>query len=201
MAGKVVYQGTWIRISREELLQRLKAQVTEKRYKHSLRVEETALSMAKELKADMEKVSIAALLHDYAKDMDEDRMLKLAEAYWPEGHLRDSNDAVWHGFAAAQIAREELGITDTAILSAVAFHTVGNADMDLLAKIVFVADFIEPGRSFDGVDKARKLAKKNIDEAVIYKLGSSIIHTIESRERLFPHSVYVYNQWIHKTNA
>ena len=196
---EITYHSENINIARETLIEQLKARVNPERFEHVLRVEKTAVKMAEEHEINPEWASIAALLHDYAKDMDRTEMLSLAQAYWPEGQLAEGNSAIWHGFAAAEIAQSQLGVSNPSILAAVASHTIGWYDMDLLTKIIFIADYIEPGRDFKGVDQARKLASKDLDEAVRFKMAESIQHLAKKRQDIFLESVKIYNHWT-KTN-
>ena len=99
----IVYQDNIINISREELISRLRNNLSDWRFNHVLRVEQTAFELADEHGANDEQVSVAALMHDYAKEMDHQEMLNLAQQYWDDGTLAQANDGVWHGFAAAQI--------------------------------------------------------------------------------------------------
>lgn len=196
MPKKIIYTPDLIALSRKDLLDKLKTRINDKRYKHVLRVEETAIDMAKKWKQDPVKVSIAALMHDYCKDMDEAAMYQKAQAFLPNLDLSGQDGNIWHGPAAAQTAKEEFGVTDPSILNAIASHTIGNHEMDLIAQIVCVADYIEPGRDFPGVDKARKIADKDLTQALIYKLSHSIIKMLDSGKPLFEESVRIYNTWI-----
>ena len=188
-----------INMSRDQLLERLQTMVSKKRYKHILRVEETALDMAGKYQLDLEKVSIAALMHDYAKDMNGQEMLQLAQAYWPQAGLEEQNENIWHGFAAAQLGKSQFEIKDSAILNAIASHTIGNYQMDDLAQVICVADYIEPGRDFEGVDHVRKIAKDNVTQAMVYKLSKSLCHLIEDNQPVFEESIRIYNHWIKQT--
>ncbi|OYQ66983.1 bis(5'-nucleosyl)-tetraphosphatase (symmetrical) YqeK [Aerococcus sp. 1KP-2016] len=190
-----------IHITRDELLKQLQARLADKRFKHVLRVEETAVKMAKNLPgADVEKASIAALLHDFAKE-DSVKHLSLFKDYPGYDHRWvDYGSAIWHGPLAAMIANRDFGVTDEDILKAVWNHTIGGYDMTLDQKILFVADYIEPGRNFKGVEKARELAKNNLDDAVDYKMKQSIIHLVDSGRIVYPETINIYNDWTAKRN-
>jgi predicted HD superfamily hydrolase involved in NAD metabolism len=190
-----------IHITRDELLKQLQARLADKRFKHVLRVEETAVKMAKNLPgADVEKASIAALLHDFAKE-DSVKHLSLFKDYPGYDHRWvDYGSAIWHGPLAAMIANRDFGVTDEDILKAVWNHTIGGYDMTLDQKILFVADYIEPGRNFKGVEKARELAKNNLDDAVDYKMKQSIVHLVDSGRIVYPETINIYNNWTAKRN-
>nr|WP_276931837.1 bis(5'-nucleosyl)-tetraphosphatase (symmetrical) YqeK [Globicatella sulfidifaciens] len=190
-----------INVTREQLLSDLATKIKPKRYQHVLRVEATAIELAKQYGVDPEKASIAALMHDYAKDYPEEEMLALAQKRWDESTLKEANDNVWHGFAAATIAKEWYHIEDEDILTAISAHTIGWNEMSPLVKVVFIADYMEPGRDFPGVKKARKLAYKDIDAAVTYKMVETIKHLASEEVAIFLPTIEFYNQWILRRNV
>ncbi len=188
-----------INVSREALLKQLQARLTEKRFKHVLRVEETAIKLAKENpEASVDKASIAALLHDFAKDDSQKHLMMFKDYPGYDPNWLDYGSAIWHGPLAAMIAHTEFGVTDEDILSAVWNHTIGGYDMTIDQKILFVADYIEPGRTFKEVDKVRALAKDNLDAAVDYKIKRSLNHLIENGRVVYPETVNIYNDWVKK---
>lgn len=189
----LVYRDNYLSCSREELIDLLRSRLKPSRFKHVLRVETTAIEIAQHLGEDLEKVSVSALMHDYAKDMYHQEMYQLAYAYCPHEDLRKANTAIWHGFAAAYICREEFGCQDESILQAIASHTIGAHQMDLLAQIIYIADYIEPGRQFDAVEQARRLAKGNLSEAVDFKMIQTIHHLLDQRHYIFPLTIEIYN--------
>ena len=156
---------------REEILKFLTQALSPKRLAHSLGVEETAEALALRYGADPEKAALAGLVHDCAKDLSENdlcwRGLLLHRRYeeWVE-----KNPALLHGPVGAIIARDDLGIEDEDVLLAVAWHTTGRAEMNTLEKIIYLADMIEPGRTFPGVEKLRAVAEEDLDEACLKAL-------------------------------
>ncbi|MEY8370798.1 bis(5'-nucleosyl)-tetraphosphatase (symmetrical) YqeK [Aerococcaceae bacterium 50-4] len=188
-----------INITRDELEKLLQARLTNKRYKHVLRVEETAIKLAELYpEASVDKASIAALLHDYAKD-DSEKHLKTFKDYpGYDPSWLDYGSAIWHGPLAAMIADTQFGVKDEDILQGVWAHTIGGYDMTLDQKILFIADYIEPGRDFKGVEKARELAKTNLDAAVDFKMKQSIVHLVESGRQVYPETISIYNDWVKK---
>lgn len=134
----------------------LRVVLPEKRRIHTAGVALTALKICKQLGIDGNKVRQAALLHDCAK-------YKKTEDY-PECVLpKNTPNSCVHQYLGAYVAEKELGITDSEILDAIRYHTTGRADMSLIGKIVYVADVIEPSRSFAGVDKLREEVFKDFD--------------------------------------
>lgn len=190
-----------INIKRDELEKLLQARLTDKRYKHILRVEETAIQLAELYpEADVDKASIAALLHDYAKDDSETHLAEFKDYPGYNHEWLNYGSAIWHGPLAAMIADTQFGVKDEDILKAVWVHTIGGYDMTLNQKILFIADYIEPDRDFKGVEKARELAKTDLDAAVDFKIKQSIVHLVESGRQVYPETIAIYNDWVKRYN-
>ena len=101
-----------------------------------------------------------------------------------------------HPFLGAEVAKREYGAEDTDILEAIKWHTTGKKNMSVLEKIIFIADYIEPNRTpFEGLEKARELAYKNLDEAMEYILDSTIKYVKERNRLLHPYSEEAYEYY------
>lgn len=194
----IVYTGNYTSLSREEMIEKVAEQMSEKRMAHVLRVEETALKLAETYEADLEKVSLAALLHDYAKDQPDGEMLDMIISENLDLDLTQYGSSIWHGPVGAHLARREFGVEDEEILEAIQKHTIAGVEMGLVAKIIFVADYIEPGRDFEGVKKARELADESLDEAVRYEIKGTIKHLISNKKKIYPKAIDSYNAWVAK---
>ncbi len=151
-----------------ELQAKLKENLKPERYEHTLGVMYTAASMAMAWKYDLEKTMLAALLHDCAKCLSYEDMLSLCEESGMEiSETSKTNKALLHSKAGAVLANKTYGIVDEEILHAIDVHTTGMPRMNLLDKIVFVADYIEPGRMHaPNLSEVRKLAFTDIDGCV-----------------------------------
>lgn len=138
-------------MQRRELRRALKKKLSPKRYQHVLRVARVAVRIARLLHANQEKAYTAALLHDVERE--------LTKAELSHGHL------------GAQYAKRKIGITDPDILNAIKYHTRGRKNMSTLEKIIFVADYCEPGRKFAAAHRVRRMvyATKNLEQAVRQK--------------------------------
>ncbi len=147
-------------MNRNEALQLVKVQITEKRYVHTLGVAESAALLAKRFGADVKKAELAAIFHDYAKFRSKDEMKQIIVSQNMAKELLDFHSELWHAPVGAYLVEHEAGITDRDILDAIAYHTTGRIGMTVLEKVVYLADYIEPGRSFPGVDEVRELATK-----------------------------------------
>ncbi|MFI3176948.1 MAG: bis(5'-nucleosyl)-tetraphosphatase (symmetrical) YqeK, partial [Eubacteriales bacterium] len=147
------------------------------RYEHSIRVASTAVSLAMCYGEDMEKAELAGLLHDCAKCMKEEKILKESkEAHIPISALQEANPSLLHAPLGSYLAKEKYGIKDQDILMAIQSHTLGRANMSLLEKIIYVADYIEPERDkAPDLHEVRQMAYHNLDGA-IHKIA---VDTIE----------------------
>ncbi|AOF48710.1 bis(5'-nucleosyl)-tetraphosphatase (symmetrical) YqeK [Tetragenococcus halophilus] len=186
--------------TRATLLEKIKAAMSEKRFNHVLGVEAAALSLAERYGESKEKVSIAALTHDYAKERSDSEFKQVIRDYDYDLDLLNWNNAIWHGLVGAQFVEKELGITDESILQAIRLHTTGASQMSLLDKIIYVADYIEAGRDIPGVEKARAIAKKDLDEAVAYETKHTLAHLIDINAPIYPKTIETYNRWVAKKN-
>lgn len=182
--------------TREELLNKVKKSVSERRYQHILGVEKAAVKIAKKNGYDCEKASIAALVHDYAKERsNEEFKQKILDDNLDED-LLNWNNFIWHGVVGAEIIKEQLQITDEEILNAVRRHTVGAVEMTLLDKIIYVADFVEQGRTFPDVEIARVLAYSDLNVAVGFEAKHTLEYLISSSSLVYPEAILTYNKWV-----
>lgn len=161
----------------------------DKRYRHTLNVEKMAVKLARRYGADCDQAALAALLHDTAKEMPTADQLALLRNY-PDlaGNTENRPTPIWHGVCAAILARTEWGVTDEAVLSAVACHTAGKPGMTLLDKILFLADMTSAERDFEGVEQLRKLEMEDIDKAMFQALDDSMAFVKKGNKPLDPMS-------------
>jgi predicted HD superfamily hydrolase involved in NAD metabolism len=192
------FSGKYTSFKREELMQEVQMHMSERRFQHVLGVEETAIALAARYGASQEKASIAALTHDYAKERpdEEFELIIKRDGYDPE--LLNYSNAIWHGLVGASMVERELGIKDEEILEAIRLHTTGAAKMSLLDKIIYVADYIEPGRDFPGVEEAREIALVDLNEAVAYETKHTLMHLIKKEQKIYPKTIETYNYWVSK---
>lgn len=163
----------------EEIKNNLKWQLSSKRFEHSLGVMACAVQLARRYGEDEEKAAIAGLLHDCARDIKGDELLRLCERYnITIDNISRVQPELLHGPLGSKLAAEEYGIYDDAILKSICYHTTGRENMSMLEKIIFLADYIEPGREFNGVEKIRKEAFVNIDRAIVLSMDSTIKYII-----------------------
>lgn len=155
---------------REKAYAMLKA----KRIPHVQGCEKEAVRLAKRYGADETEAAEAAILHDITKKLPLSEQLKLCEKYdIMTDALEKANEKLLHAKTGAGVASAMFGVSEE-VRSAINWHTTGKADMTLLEKIIYLADYIEETRHFDGVEKLRSLAYEDLDQAMILGLQTSI---------------------------
>lgn len=183
----------------EQIKEYLKKNLKVKRYEHSLGVSSTAEKLAKLYGVDTTKARIAGLVHDCAKCMSDKELIDIAnknEIVIDE--VLEETPNLLHGPVASVIARDKMGIYDSDILSSIAYHTTGKKNMNLMEKIIYVADYIEPMRDFPGVDKIRNDAMENLDRALLDSFNNTIKHVIDKKQLLHLNTIKGRNYLISK---
>jgi predicted HD superfamily hydrolase involved in NAD metabolism len=174
----------------------LKNRTSSKLFVHSLGVEETALRLATVYGFDKKKAALAGLLHDYGKIFPKNVLYRFALKYNIVDDLALQEPALLHAPVGAWLLEHELGIVDQEILEAVRRHTTGFPTMIPLAKIVYLADYIEPGRNCPGVQDLREIAFSNLDRALFYAVSRTMSYVLERKKILHPFSVFFRNSLI-----
>lgn len=183
----------------EEITKYLKENLSEKRFAHTMGVAETAKSLAERWGADSHKAFLAGLVHDCAKEIPTDESVKRLRNY---GYVPDSietrSPALLHAPLGAYMAEELFGITDCEVLDAVRYHTTGRKDMTLLEKIVYVADFTEPGRKYRESAEVREISMADIDAAVLAESDAVIKFTIDKGGPVHTDTIIARNSMLFK---
>jgi predicted HD superfamily hydrolase involved in NAD metabolism len=185
-------------MERDEALKLVKQQLTEHRYQHTLGVMETAIALAKQYGADEKKAEIAAIFHDYAKFRPKDEMREIIISQGFPKDLLAFNGELWHAPVGTYLVEREAGITDHDVLDAIRYHTSGRPGMSLLEKIIYLSDYIEPGRHFPGVEEVRAMAKENLDKALMKAVQNTILFLMKKNQAVYPDSFYTYNDLVNK---
>ena len=172
----------------------VRSRLSDKRYEHTLNVRKMAVKLAKRHDADEDRAALAALLHDAAKEISKDEMRAIMKAHpeYAEGG-EDRPTPVWHGICAAILARTEWGVKDEAVLSAIACHTAGKPGMSTLDKILYLADMSSAERDWPGVNKLRKLERKDLDAAMLMALKQTNDFVLSQGKPLDPMSKAAYD--------
>lgn len=160
----------------EEIQEELKKVLKKKRYQHTIGVQFTAQAMAMRFEQDIVMAGYAGLLHDCAKYLSEEEMLEQCE----KNSIRVSdaerrNPSLLHAKLGTFFAREKYGIEQEEILGAIRWHTTGKPSMSELEKIIFIADYIEPGRKMlPKMQEIRKMAFVDLDETMYLILDNTL---------------------------
>ena len=169
-------KGIFLREKYNDYVILLKGRLSEKRFYHSLAVAKEALRLAEKYGADGEKAFLAGLLHDICKDTKPNEQLQLLSEFGIIlSALEKSAFKLWHAMSGACYIKNVLKIKDEEIISAVRYHTTAKADMSLLEKIIYLADFTSEDRDYDGADEMRKA----VDKGLQYAMREALIFTID----------------------
>ena len=186
-------------LSVEEIKKYLKENLKESRYNHTLGVCETSIKLAELNGISREKAEIAALVHDVAKNLSKEQMMKIIkDNNIILSNVEKENMNLWHSIIAPIVAEEKLGITDEDILDAVRWHTTGKEDMSVLTKIIYIADMIEPGRSFPGLEDIRKETFEDLDKGVYTGLTHSIQFLLSKNLLIDENTIKARNYFLFK---
>ncbi len=178
----------------------IKTRLSGHRYRHCLAVAQTARDLAQLYGVDGDKAYLTGILHDYAKNLTDSELLAIAG---PDEQIADATEKkmpeLLHAPVGACLLTRELAIEDQEILEAVKSHTLGAMNMSPLAKIIFLADMIEPNRDmYPDLERLRQMARCNLDEAMLLGLDSSIRYCLDRRVMLHPRTVAVRNTFLQK---
>ena len=173
-----------------KLQRKMKKELDTERYQHTLGVMYTAASLAMCYGEDVEKAQVAGLLHDCAKCIPNDRKIKMCRDYGLEISKVELNAPyLLHSKLGAHLARVKYGITDEDILGAIMWHTTGRPNMTTLEKIIFIADYIEPGRTkAQNLPEVRKLAFHDLNLTVCRILEDTLHYLDSGKSEIDPMS-------------
>ena len=188
----IISQGLYLNEDIREYIQR---NYSEKRKEHTLRVEAIAVKLGQAFGGDINKIRTAALFHDLCRGMEINKLNQYVQDFGLANKYLD-NPNLAHAKIGAIFMTKDFGINDQDIINAVSYHTTGRKGMSLLEKIIYLADAIEPGRDYPGVDELREIAFKDLNQAILVSLEQSISFvkekgydlendTIEARNDIF----------------
>jgi predicted HD superfamily hydrolase involved in NAD metabolism len=182
----------------EEIENRLKETLSEKRYNHSLGVKEAAVFLAEKFDLDKEKAQLAGLLHDCAKCCPNDELLKIIKERIPEvKECELANYKTLHAPVSAYFAKTEFNIEDKEILDAIRWHTLGRCGMSEFEKIIFLADKIEARtRNKDFREECLSiLEEENGLNKALFRCFEATIKSLAERKLAICHiTIDVYNE-------
>ena len=153
-----------------------------------------ALTLADIYGCDYEKTRIAAISHDCAKELSCEVLVNIAQS--EDLNLDEvtlSEPQLLHGPIGRVIATKDLDIKDDDILNAIHYHTTGRKNMTTLEKIIYLADVIEIGRNYHGIEEVRKLSTESLDKAIVMAIDNTIRYVISINSLLHPRTIELRN--------
>ena len=176
----------------------VEAHLKPKRIPHVRGVVETADWMAtRYIPAERMRARLAAWIHDAAKRLPDDELLRLAELHQlPISEGERMVPMLLHGAVGYVLAAEEFGLDDPQLQTACAFHTTGDPSMNAVDMIVYVADLIEPTRDFPGVEELRAEAKVSLEGVTLMATDFTLRYLIDRKKYIDPRPVYLHNRLI-----
>ena len=180
----------------------LKKHLSSNRYKHTEGVALTAKNIAKKMGVNIKKAELAGLLHDYAKGINENKLVELVKkSEWKVDNIEENLPSVLHAPVGAFLVQNKYDIMDKDILEAIRFHTIGSPHMGKLALIIFIADFIEPNRNYPNVNKLRKkMNKSTLEEMTVIVCDQSIKYNINKGRIIHPNTLLLRNEYLGGNN-
>ncbi|MCL1987945.1 MAG: bis(5'-nucleosyl)-tetraphosphatase (symmetrical) YqeK [Firmicutes bacterium] len=179
-----------------EIYTAVKSQISEKRFRHTLGVVQTAVLLADFYGENFYNAHVAAIFHDYAKEYSNHEMLNLCQQLQiPLDEIQQQVPNIMHGAVAAKLANRNFAITEKIILHAIENHTIPKPPLSLLDKIIKIADNTEPNRqNFSGqitLHELRKLSKIDLNKATISAIIGDMEYTKRKGQLLHPLSTEV----------
>lgn len=164
----------------------LEKKVNQNRFIHSLEVADFAKKLALRFGANSEKAEIAGILHDYCKDWDSYKLADfIKKSKDLPSDLLEYSEELWHGPVASIVIQDELNISDEEIINSIRYHTTGRENMSVLEKIICLSDYIEPNRQFEGVNRIRILAEKDLDKAMLATYDGAIRFLLKKKSKIY----------------
>lgn len=172
----------------------IKEKMGDFRYEHSVNVSKEAKKLARLYGEDEEKAQLAGVLHDITKEMPKEVQLQIiADSGIILDNVQKNAPKLWHGISGSIYVQQNLCINDEDILNAIRYHTTGRANMSLLEKIIFIADFTSEERTYSGVATMRKKSRKSLDEAMLYAYKFTFKDLSKREIAIHPDEVACYN--------
>ena len=167
------------------------------RLHHSLCVSECAKKLAVKYGCDEQKAYVAGILHDVMKNTAPGEQLEFLRSQSVElTDVEKSNTKLYHAVSGAYYVKNVLNIDDEDIFNAVRFHTTGRANMSLLEKVIFIADFISDDRDYNDIETIRSAAWESLEKAMMIGLDFTLKEIVGRRQTLHPDSINLYNELI-----
>ncbi|MFC4766286.1 bis(5'-nucleosyl)-tetraphosphatase (symmetrical) YqeK [Effusibacillus consociatus] len=180
-------------MTEEQIREKVKAELSPKRFRHVEGVVHTADRLARIHGANPDHARLAAWIHDFCREWPKEKLVQMAKNSNIHEMFFEVTELL-HGHIAAAIAPQEFGITDEDVLNASRYHTSGRRNMSLLEKVVYLADALEPGREYPAVEELRKVAEEDLNMALALSFDNTIEYLIKRRHPIFPLTVQARNE-------
>ena len=187
------YTGDFMTI--EDYKSIIRPMMGERRYNHCVNVSIEAVRLAKKYGADVEKAEVAGILHDITKEVDFEKQLQIIHS--GDIILTDVEKKakkLWHAISGSVYIQKELGITDKDIINAIRYHTTARANMSLLEKVIFLADFTSAERDYPDVDVIRAKTEESLEEGMLYGIRFTLNKLLSIDGCLSIDAVEAYNE-------
>ena len=181
----------------DEIEQTLSKLLSEKRLEHCKRVAKTAEELANYHDIDPEKAYWVGLTHDAAKYLNPETISAYNVVLTSdEKTLYKEYPSLWHAFVGPKLCEALFHLKDADMKAAIRWHTTGTTMMTPLSMLLYVADYVEPGRSYGDVGYIKSLCESSLEEAT-FALSVSVLKSLTKRGlRIHPHSVECYNGYL-----
>ncbi|MEG1914334.1 MAG: bis(5'-nucleosyl)-tetraphosphatase (symmetrical) YqeK [Acidaminococcaceae bacterium] len=182
-------------LSIQKMKEILRESLPRKRYEHSLAVYKTAKEFAVVHNVDLDKVAVAALLHDCGREIPTKEHMAKALALGLEiDYVERHQPILLHAKLGVYLAQTKYGVKDKEILDAILQHTTGAPKMTPLAMIVYLADLLEPTRGFAGIEEMRLLVKQDLEKTMMRAYAQTIKYLLEYDLLIHPNCIYGRNE-------
>jgi len=184
-------------LSMTEIKSILSKGLKEERFYHSLSVSAVAASLAMRYGGDIKKAELAGLIHDCAKAYPVDEYIKMAHDFGIKlEKVEEDNPQLIHAKLGAYYAKKDFFVDDPEILNSIIYHTTGRPGMTLLEKIIYVADYIEPGRyKPKRLEEVRRMAFEDLDKCLNMILSDTVEHLYEKKYVINPLTLDTYHYY------
>ena len=178
----------------EEITKDVKNTLSEKRYIHCIGVMEQAAYLAKKYGYDIDIARVVGIAHDIAKEIPEEEKLKYVEQNNIEiDKIESVNIGLLHAKIGADICKKKYNFTEE-MQNAIKYHTTGNENMNILAKIIFVADKTEKNRKYEDLKTVRDLADEDLDKCILYILDYMLVDNVNRKKLIHLNSSKIRNK-------
>lgn len=192
----------------EKIRQKIKKSMDPVLYKHSMATLDSALHLyekhfikntdknkgSQKYARDTYRLSVSALLHDYAKIFSYEELVDMAlENRWDIDKFSLNCRPILHGIIGDFVAERDFGISDRKILDAIKYHSTGRKNMSIIEKIIYISDKIEKTREYEGVGVLRRLSEKDLDICLLEVYKRTVIYVLNKNQALHPQTCGIWN--------